>query len=66
MERSDWLKEKRRVSEVRYDTLHAGSYDQNWGHMYPTHKSFLQRFLVLCQPGCCLWHREILASDPGE
>ncbi len=28
MERSIWLQEKRRLAEVRYDTLHAASYDQ--------------------------------------
>jgi SAM-dependent methyltransferase len=54
MERSTWLKEKRRISEVRYDTLHAGSYDQNWGHINDSHRSFLQRFLALCLPGCTI------------
>ena len=54
MERSTWLKEKRRVSEVRYNTLHAGTYDQNWGHMNATHRSFLQHFLTLCPPGCMI------------
>ena len=50
MERSTWLKEKRRIAEVRYDTLHAASYDQNWGHINASHRSFLQRFLDLCPP----------------
>jgi cyclopropane fatty-acyl-phospholipid synthase-like methyltransferase len=54
MERSIWLKEKRRVSEVRYDTLHAGSYDQNWGHINASHRSFLHHFLTLCPPGCTI------------
>lgn len=54
MERSLWLKEKRRVSEVRYDTLHAGSYDQNWGHINASHRSFLHHFLALCPPGCTI------------
>lgn len=54
MERSMWLKEKRRVSEVRYDTLHAGSYDQNWGHINASHRSFLHHFLTLCPPGCTI------------
>src|SRR5258708_26631157 len=54
MERSIWLKEKRRVAEVRYDTLHASSYDQNWGHIDTSHQSFLQRFLALCPPGCTI------------
>src|SRR5689334_14786008 len=54
MERSTWLKEKRRVSELRYDTLHASSYDQNWGHINASHRSFLQSFLALCPPGCTI------------
>lgn len=54
MERSTWLQEKRRISEVRYDTLHAGSYDQNWGHINASHRSFLHRLLTLCPPGCTI------------
>ncbi len=54
MERSTWLKEKRQIVETRYDTLHAGTYDQNWGHIYDTHRLFLQRFLTLCPPGCTI------------
>jgi cyclopropane fatty-acyl-phospholipid synthase-like methyltransferase len=51
MERIAWLKEKRCIAEARYDTLHAASYDQNWGHINASHRSFLQRFLNLCPPG---------------
>jgi ubiquinone/menaquinone biosynthesis C-methylase UbiE len=54
MERSTWLQEKRRIAEVRYDTLHAAGYDQNWGHINASHRSFLQRFLSLCPPGCTI------------
>src|SRR5258707_10342787 len=54
MERSIWLKEKRRVSKVRYDTLHASSYDQNWGLIATSNQSFLHRFLALCPPGCTI------------
>lgn len=54
MERSNWLNEKRRISEERYDTLHASSYDQNWGHINASHRSFLDRFLALCPPGCTI------------
>ncbi len=35
MERSTWLKEKRRTAEARYDTLHASTYDEHWGHINP-------------------------------
>jgi ubiquinone/menaquinone biosynthesis C-methylase UbiE len=48
MDRLTWLKEKRRIAEVRYDTLHASNYDQNWGHINATHQAFLQCFLTLC------------------
>ncbi len=51
MERSDYLKERRRVSEVRYDTLHAAGYDQHWGQSDASHQSFPRRFLDLCAPG---------------
>lgn len=51
MERSEWLKEKRSVAEIRYDTLHASSYDQNWGYINVSHRAFLQRFLACCPPG---------------
>ncbi|HEX4206168.1 MAG TPA: class I SAM-dependent methyltransferase [Ktedonobacteraceae bacterium] len=54
MERSTWLTEKRHISEVRYDTLHASSYDQNWSHINVSHRSFLQRLLGLCPPGCTI------------
>lgn len=51
MERSAWLSEKRRIAKERYDTLHAATYDQSWGHINASHHSFLQRFLDLCPPG---------------
>jgi cyclopropane fatty-acyl-phospholipid synthase-like methyltransferase len=51
VERSDYLKERRHVSEVRYDTLHAAGYDQHWGQIDASHQSFLRRFLALCAPG---------------
>lgn len=54
MERAMWLGEKRRVSEVRYDTLHAVTYDQNWGHINVSHRLFLQRFLDLCPQECTI------------
>src|SRR5258708_8445492 len=54
MERSIWLKEKRRVAEVRYDALHASSYAQKWGHIDCSHQSFRQRSRALCPPGCTI------------
>jgi SAM-dependent methyltransferase len=51
VERSIWLKEIRRQSEERYDTLHAPTYDEYWGvTIYPTHERFFRRFLEMCPP----------------
>jgi len=51
LERPVWLREIRRLSEERYDTLHAPSYDAYWGvTIYPTHERFFKRFLALCPP----------------
>ena len=51
IERSEWLKERRRVGEERYDTLFAPIYDENWGAWIgPTHQECIQRFLSLCPP----------------
>jgi len=51
MDRSAWLKEKRRSAEERYDALFAPIYDENWGAtIAPTHQQFFSRFLGLCPP----------------
>jgi ubiquinone/menaquinone biosynthesis C-methylase UbiE len=51
MNRSDFLNEKRRMTEVRMDTLFAPIYDENWGAVIePTHQQWFQRFLSLCPP----------------
>jgi len=51
MDRSDWLKEKRRLTEERMDTLFAPIYDHNWGAtIAPTHQQFFNKFLGLCPP----------------
>lgn len=51
MDRSAWLKEIRRLSEERYDTQHAPTYDDYWGvTISPTHEWFFKRFLALCPP----------------
>jgi SAM-dependent methyltransferase len=52
MERADWLKERRRISEERYDTLWAPVYDDDWGAtVAPTHQRMYARFLETCPPG---------------
>ena len=51
MDRSEWLKERRRVAEERYDTIWAPIYDENWGAWIgPTHQECIQQFLDLCPP----------------
>jgi cyclopropane fatty-acyl-phospholipid synthase-like methyltransferase len=50
MDRSDWLRERRRTAEVRMDTLFGPIYDENWGAIAPTHRQWVQRFLDLCPP----------------
>jgi SAM-dependent methyltransferase len=51
MERSTWIKEKRRRSEERFDTLWAPAYDERWGsYSNDSHRAMLGRFLALCPP----------------
>jgi len=51
MNRSDWLKEKRRSTQERYDSLFAPTYDEHWGTtISPTHERFFNRFLNVCPP----------------
>jgi SAM-dependent methyltransferase len=50
MDRSAWLKEKRRRAEEQEDLL-ASRYDENWGAIAPTHRRLFMRFLELCPPG---------------
>ncbi len=52
MERSDWLREKRRLCEERMDTLFAPVYDERWGgYINSTHRRMLQTLLTLCPAG---------------
>ena len=50
MERSTWLKEKRRISEEQEDTIYAPISDELWGAIPSTHEQFFSRFLDLCPP----------------
>jgi SAM-dependent methyltransferase len=54
MDRTSWRAEKRRISEVRMDTLFAPTYDAGWGDVGPTHGAMLSRFLDLCPPACTI------------
>jgi SAM-dependent methyltransferase len=56
MDRSDWLKDKRREAEERYDMLWAPLYGEKWGvYSNATHQQFIQKFLsLLPQPSAIL------------
>ena len=48
MNRSDWLIERRREAEERYDTLWAPQYGEKWGtYSNASHLQFLEKFLSL-------------------
>lgn len=54
MERAAWIREKQRRCEQRMDTLFAPDYDAHWGHINPTHRAMLERFLAACPAGCVI------------
>ena len=54
MDRATWIREKRRLAEVRMDTLFAHNYDEGWGHINPSHREFMTQFLGLCPPDCTI------------
>jgi ubiquinone/menaquinone biosynthesis C-methylase UbiE len=56
MDRSEWLKARRREAQERYDTLWAPRYDEEWGvYSNTTHQQFLHKFLrLLPQPSTIL------------
>ncbi len=52
MDRTEWLREKRRRSEERMDILFAPIYDDKWGgYINPSHAAMLDDFLACCPPG---------------
>jgi SAM-dependent methyltransferase len=52
MDRTAWIKEKRRINEQRMDA--TIDYDVHWGHINPSHAQFLSKFLHLCPPNCTI------------
>jgi SAM-dependent methyltransferase len=61
MDRSEWLKEKRREAEERYDTLWAPLYGEKWGvYGNATHQQFIEKFVNLVPP-----HSTILDAACG-
>jgi SAM-dependent methyltransferase len=56
MDRNEWIKEQRRETEERYDTIWAPLYGEKWGlYSNATHQQFIGKFLTLLpQPGTLL------------
>jgi 2-polyprenyl-3-methyl-5-hydroxy-6-metoxy-1,4-benzoquinol methylase len=51
MNRSDWIKARRRETEERYDTLWAPFYGEKWGlYSNAMHLKFVEKFLSLLLP----------------
>lgn len=51
MDRSQWIKEKRKMAEKRYDTIFSIGYDNNWGQIEEIHRENLLYFLSLIPDG---------------
>lgn len=51
MNRLEWIKEKRKMAERRYDTIFATNYDNNWGQIEEIHKKNLLHLLSLIPDG---------------
>lgn len=51
MDRTAWLRERRRMTEERFDTRYAPTYDQDEGDIGPTHRRFVAELLRRWPPG---------------
>ena len=51
VDRQAWLRERRQTAEERHDTIHAFTYDDQYGEIGPTHRRFVADLLERCQPG---------------
>jgi ubiquinone/menaquinone biosynthesis C-methylase UbiE len=51
VDREAWLRERRRTAEERHDTIHAFTYDDQYGEIGPTHRRFVADLLERCPPG---------------
>lgn len=65
MNRSSWLREKQRLSEYRYDTIHASSYDQNWAISMPLIGHFYNVFLHSAHLPVLFWMRHVALESIG-
>jgi SAM-dependent methyltransferase len=50
-DRASWIAERRRINELRMDSLFAPGYDERWGDINSSHRTMLGRFLDLCRSG---------------
>jgi SAM-dependent methyltransferase len=51
MDRQAWLRERRQTAEERHDTIHAFTYDEQYGEIGPTHRRFVTDLVESCPPG---------------
>ena len=51
VDREAWLRERRRTAEERHDTIHAFTYDDQYGEIGPTHRRFVTDLVEGCPPG---------------
>ncbi|MBE3518814.1 MAG: class I SAM-dependent methyltransferase [Firmicutes bacterium] len=51
LDRRSWLKERRRLAEVRYDVVFSRDYDEKYGDISPTHRRFVEKLLSLTPTG---------------
>ena len=51
VDREAWLRQRRQTAEERHDTIHAFTYDDQYGEIGPTHRRFVADLLERCQPG---------------
>jgi ubiquinone/menaquinone biosynthesis C-methylase UbiE len=51
MDRQSWLRERRQTAEERHDTIHAFTYDDQYGEIGPVHRRFVADLLERCPPG---------------
>jgi SAM-dependent methyltransferase len=51
VDRQAWLRERRQAAEERHDTIHAFTYDEQYGEIGPTHRRFVADLVEGCPPG---------------
>jgi SAM-dependent methyltransferase len=51
VDRQAWLRERRQTAEERHDTIHAFTYDDQYGEIGPEHRRFVADLLERCAPG---------------